>query len=150
MTAPTCTCAGPLLVLGLVALQLTACTSTPPAPPTGRGDMPPSAPTVSAHARLEPLKQAFPNCLPVRVRSSDGRRAYLGIQAATCLNAKGQPAAFVVGFGTLGNRTISPAQTAGLQVGDEVVGIDACGLRSAGDLTIEIEGVPHTKRSRAC
>jgi hypothetical protein len=129
-------------LLGLVALQLAACTSVPSMRESDRGEMPPPPSRPKSQPSLEPLTQEFPNCWPTRGRASDGRRAFLGIQAATCVNAKGQSAAFVVGFSVRLDLDRSPAQIAGLQVGDEIMGLDACRLRSAGDLTIEIEGIP--------
>ncbi|WP_374658575.1 PDZ domain-containing protein [Inhella sp.] len=53
----------------------------------------------------------------------------------------GQPGAFVVRLIDIqGIR--SPAREAGIEVGDQIVALDQCQVGTAGELTLEIEGIP--------
>ena len=88
-----------------------------------------------------PALQVFPNCLPMRRASVDGSRAAVGVRAETCLADNGDTGAFIVRFIDI-QGIPSPAAVAGLKIGDQVRALDSCLVRTAGALTLEIEGVP--------
>ena len=80
--------------------------------------------------------KSFPECDP-RSGDADRVRVGMGLIAGDCSDASGGNAVYVTRFATVQGAP-SPAQRAGLQVGDRVVRIDACEVRSTHDLVMQL------------
>jgi hypothetical protein len=125
-----------LTIAGLLA----ACASGPRAVPVAARPAPP--PPIPARAPVAvPVLQQFPHCLPQRRASPDGARAAVGVRAETCRTDTGDTGAFVLRLVDLQGLP-SPAGLAGVHIGDQIVAVDRCVVRTAGELTLEIEGIP--------
>jgi hypothetical protein len=128
-----------LLVTATAALA--GCGTTPrPVAPAGDPVPGPRVMTPASPVVVTPL-QRHPNCLPFRSVSTTGLRAAVGIRAETCIADDGKPSAFVVRLIDI-HGIRSPAREAGIEVGDQIVAIDQCQVGTAGELTLEIEGIP--------
>ena len=122
-----------VIAAGSVALLSSACATLPPFFNEFFAAAPPAPISLPA--------QYHPHCMPARFPDPSGWRTLLGVQAATCIDDAGQPAPFVIGFAAF-NGASSPAQVAGVRVGDKIVALDGCWLTTALDLARESEGIP--------
>lgn len=94
---------------------------------------PPARPDPAAPAVLG---KSFPECDP-RARDADRVRVGMGLLVGDCGDASGRNAVYVTRFATV-QGAASPAQRAGLQVGDRMVRIDACEVRSSHDIAMQL------------
>ena len=122
-----------IAVTGSVALLSSACATLPPFLNELLAPAPPAQTSLPA--------QYHPHCMPARFPDPSGWRTLLGVQAATCIDDSGQPAPFVTGFAAF-NGASSPAQLAGVRVGDKILAIDNCRVKGALELARESEGIP--------
>ena len=132
--------------LRVAILLLAACGAGPRvlAPRSARAPDGPAPRSPSARAtqpRLDPAAPAvrgksFPECDP---RSQDADRVHVGVGllVGDCKDDSGANAVYVTRLVPLASGA-SPAQRAGLQVGDRVVRIDACEVRSTHDLAMQL------------
>ncbi len=122
-----------VIAAGSVALLSSACATLPPFFNEFLAPAPPAPISLPA--------QRHPHCMPARFPDPTGWRTLLGVQAATCIDDTGQPAPFVTGFAAFNGAT-SPAQVAGIRVGDKILAIDNCRVLNAVELARESEGIP--------
>jgi len=80
--------------------------------------------------------KSFPECDP-RAGDADRVRVGIGLLAGDCADDAGRNAVYVTRFATVMGSP-SPAQRAGLQLGDRVVRIDACEVRSTHDIAMQL------------
>jgi hypothetical protein len=128
----------------IAAILLLAGCGTGSRVPASRGGPPgeatPIQPRVAA-PRPDPASPAvrgksFPECDP-RAGDADRVRVGIGLMASDCADEAGRHAIYVTRFATVQGRA-SPAQRAGLRVGDRVVRIDACEVRSTHDIAMQL------------
>jgi hypothetical protein len=102
---------------------------TRPSQPRGPAPRPdPASPAVRG--------KSFPECDP-RARDADRVRVGVGLLAGDCADEAGRNAVYVTRFATVQGGA-SPSQRAGLQVGDRIVRIDACEVRSTHDIAMQL------------
>ena len=134
----------------LVAIVLLAACGTGPRVQRPRGAQAPDAPAPRAAPRAAPLAgtpgpdpaapavrgKSFPECDP-RSQDADRVQVGMGLLVGDCKDESGANAVYVTRLVPLASAA-SPAGRAGLQVGDRVVRIDACEVRSTHDLAMQL------------
>jgi hypothetical protein len=80
--------------------------------------------------------KSFPECDP-RAQDADRVQVGMGLVTGDCADDSGRNAVYVTRFTSVRSMA-SPAQRAGLQVGDRVVRIDACEVRSTHDVAMQL------------
>ena len=123
----------PVAVALLVVVS--ACGGKPrvqaPEPEAPRASAPPAKPaTPRARAAPTPVPsgKSYPECDP-RWRDPDRGRVALGLLAGDCEDERGRNAVYVTRLVPIGGGA-SPAQQAGVQVGDRIVRLDTCEVPS--------------------
>ena len=95
--------------------------------------------------RLDPAAPAvvgkgYPECDP-RAGDPDRGRVAMGLLAGDCADDRGRNAVYVTRLVTV-NGAASPAQRAGIQLGDRVVRVDACEIGSTRELAMLLRRAP--------
>ena len=129
------------LKVGVALLVLAGC-GTPrmqPPPETPAPRAAPSQPRASPRAAPPvPLAtgKAYPECDP-RSGDPDRGRVAMGLLAGDCEDDRGRNAVYVTRFAPIGGGP-SPAQGAGVQVGDRIVRLDSCEVPSTRELAMQL------------
>jgi hypothetical protein len=132
------------LAAGTLLLAALAGCGSGPRPQAPREAMPPQG--RSAEPRIPPPRpdpaapavrgKSFPECDP-RAGDADRVRVGMGLLASDCADDDGRNAVYVTRFTTLLGAP-SPAQRAGLRIGDRVVRIDACEVHSTHQVAMQL------------
>ena len=80
--------------------------------------------------------KGYPECDP-RAGDADRGRVGLGMLVSDCADEAGRNAVYVTRFATVRGGA-SPAQRAGLQVGDRLVRVDACEIGASHELAMQL------------
>ena len=80
--------------------------------------------------------KGYPECDP-RARDADRGRVAVGLLASDCLDDAGRNGVYVTRLVTVKGGA-SPAQRAGLELGDRLVRVDACEIGSSHDLAMQL------------
>ena len=135
----------PLLVLALALIVVaTGCgrlrTAPPEHPPRDAAPQPRSSAPRSEPPRPQARKPAADGCDP-RAGDPDRGRVGLGLLAGDCEDTRGRNGAFVTRLVTVQGLP-SPAERAGVRVGDRLVRLDACEVPSTHDLARQLRSAP--------
>jgi membrane-associated protease RseP (regulator of RpoE activity) len=128
------------LTLGVALLVLAGC-GTPRKPPPPDPPAPRAAPSQPRVASPRPAPaplatgKAYPECDP-RSRDPDRGRVAIGLLAGDCEDDRGRHGVYVTRFAPIGGP--SPAQQAGVQVGDRIVRLDTCEVPSTHELALQL------------
>lgn len=128
----------PTLILAIALLLLLAgCGGRLREPPSS--DRQPRAAPAQPRAAA-PRQNAAPPCDP-RAGDPDRGRVGLGLMAADCQDGKGRNGVYVTRLVPIAGAS-SPAQKAGIKVGDRLVRLDACEVGSTHDLGRQLRSAP--------
>jgi len=133
----------PLLALALLVVATGCGRLRAPPPEHSPGDVAPqprsSAPRSEA-PRPQARKPAASECDP-RAGDPDRGRVGLGLLAGDCEDTRGHNSAYVTRLVTVQGLP-SPAERAGVRVGDRLVRLDACEIPSTNDLARQLRSAP--------
>ncbi len=133
----------PLLALALLVVA-TGCgrlrAPPPEHPPREAAPQPRSSAARSEPPRPQARKPAAAECDP-RAGDPDRGRVGLGLIAGDCEDDRGRNGAFVTRLVTV-QGSPSPAERAGVRVGDRLVRLDACEIPSTHDLARQLRSAP--------
>lgn len=132
-----------LLALALLVMA-TGCgrlrAPTPEHPPREAAPQPRSSAPRSEPPRAQARKPATAECDP-RAGDPDRGRVGLGLLAGDCEDTRGRNGAYVTRLVTVQGMP-SPAERAGVRVGDRLVRLDACDVPSTHDLARQLRSAP--------
>ena len=131
-----------LPAIATVSLLLAACGAPvrEPAPAARQPDTRAAQPR-TATPRPDPASPAvrgkgYPECDP-RAGDADRGRVGVGMLVSDCADDAGRNAVYVTRFATV-RGAASPAQRAGVQVGDRLVRVDACEIGASHELAMQL------------